>query len=206
MTKTLAKLFFPILAISILAHWTIAYAHDNSRESQEALLVNAAETLTTPKLSVFGKAIDSVTTLQDLFYIGASNCPTDLAVTTQLTTANELIRCYPYLILKMGVYVQSDSGEWEKAGYDGKPISETFVLMLNGQVSFTSAGFTKYKLTVDSGSFYYTKAHADDVSLSPTGFSSSGLTKRRMVLISNTNLAVTIGQIVSKMLHGITGP
>lgn len=156
MTKTLAKLIFPTLALSILAHWTIAYAHDDSRESLEALPVRAAETLVTTKLSVFGKAIGSVTTPRETIYIEASNYPTDLAVTMQPTNVNELIRCYLYLILKMGVYVQRDSGEWEKASYDGKPISETFISMLNGQVSFTSAGFTKYKLTIDIGSLYCT--------------------------------------------------
>lgn len=89
-------------------------------------------------------------------------------VTVYITNAQELIGCYRNLILKVGVYAESDTGEWEKASMgNGEPIPETFITMRNARVSATLPGLAKYKVTIDGGSFYCTTANTDSGSLSP---------------------------------------
>jgi len=159
--KKTAKWLFPLLAVLLLVPWPIAYAHNYDATAtgrQDALRIEVAETSAQPTWTVFGKAIGGVEA-GDLFYIDATDNPADIQVTLYLTNAQ---------ILKVGVYVQSDSGEWEKAsGYDGELIPEIFITMRNGHVSFTLAGYANYKVTIDGGSFYSFTANAEGDSLSP---------------------------------------
>jgi len=156
------KRFFPLIVLLLLAPWPIAYAHDVSDGvvGEETVRIEVAEASAQPTWTAFGKAIGGVTS-GDLFYIDATDNPADIQVTLYITNANELIGCYRNLILEVGVYAESDTGEWEKAS------TETFITMRKGRVSFTLPGYAEYKVTIDGGSFYYTTANRDSSSLSP---------------------------------------
>ena len=163
------KRFFPIFALLLLAPWPVAYAHDASDalDGQDGVQIEVAETSVQPTWTAFGKAIGGVTP-GDLFYIDATDNPADIAVTLYITNAHELIGCYRNLILKVGIHIESDTGEWEKASTgNGELIPDTFITIRNGRVSFTLPGLAKYKITIDSGSFYCTTTNTDSGSLSP---------------------------------------
>jgi len=163
------KRFFPLFALLLLAPWPIAYAHDynNDMAGQDAVRLEVAEDSVAPTWTAFGKTIGGVTP-GDLFYIDATNNAADIQVNLYITNAQELVHCYRNLILKVGVYVESDADEWEKASLgNGELIPDTFITMRNGQVSFTLAGCANYKVTIDSGSFYCTRTVAEGGSLSP---------------------------------------
>jgi len=156
------KRFFPLIVLLLLAPWPVAYAHDISDGvvGEETVRIEVAEASAQPTWTAFGKAIGGVTP-GDLFYIDATDNPADIQVTLYITNANELIGSYRNLILEVGVYAGSDTGEWEKASTD------IFITMRNGQVSFTLPGYAEYKVTIDGGSYYCTTANSDSGSLSP---------------------------------------
>ena len=163
------KRFFPLIVLLLLAPWPIAYAHDVSDGvvGEETVRIEAAEASVVPTWTAFGKAIGGVTP-GDLFYIDATDNPADIVVTLYITNANELIGCYRNLILEVGVYAESDTGEWEKASIgNGEPVPDTFITMRNGQVRLTLPGLATYKVTIDGGSFYCTTSNSDSGSLSP---------------------------------------
>jgi len=162
------KLLFPLLAILLLTPWPVAYAHDNDVAGQELVQIEAAESSAAPGWQVFGKAIGGVDTPGDLFYIDATEYAADTSVNLYLTNADELIHCYRYLILNVGVYVQSDTDQWERATMgNGEEIPGTYISMQGGKVSFSLPGYAKYKLTIDGGSFYGLSPGVDGGSQSP---------------------------------------
>ena len=156
------KRFFPLIVLLLLAPWPIAYAHDfdNQKAGQDGARIAVAEASAQPTWTAFGKAIGGVTP-GDLFYIDATDNPADIVVNLYITNAQELIGGYRNLILKVGIYTESNSGEWEIVPTD------TFITMRNGQVSFTLSGLAKYKVAIDSGSFYCTTTNTGGGSLSP---------------------------------------
>ena len=156
------KRFFPIFALLLLAPWPIAHAHtyNDDMADQDAVRIEIAEASVQPTWTAFGKAIGGVTP-GDLFYVDAGNNAADIQVNLYITNAQELIGCYRNLILKVGIYAESDTGEWEIVPAD------TFITMRNAQVSFTLPGLAKYKVTIDSGSFYCNNANVDRDSFSP---------------------------------------
>ena len=163
------KRLFPIIALFLLAPWPIAdaYSYDGDMAGQEAVRIEVAEASTLPNWTAFGKAIGGVTP-GDLFYIDVADNPTDIQVTLYITNAQKLISHYRYLILKVGIYTESTGGEWEQASMvNGELVPETFITLRNGQVSFTLPGLAKYKIAIDSGSFYCTTTNNDSSSLSP---------------------------------------
>ena len=163
------KRTFPFVALLLLLPWPVAYAFDtDAMASQDAVRIEIAEDSAKPTWTAFGRSIGGVSTPGDIFHIDANNNTADIKVTLYITNAQELIDCYRYLILNVGVYVESD-GEWEIAtGSNGELISDTFITMHNGQVSFILPGYARYKLAIDSGAFYCTNANANDGgSLSP---------------------------------------
>ena len=169
MNKKLLRRIFPLIAVLLLAPWPIAYGQEASGaiDGQETIQVTVAEASVAPGATVFGKAIGSVES-GDLFNIDATDNPADVNVTLYITNAEELTHNYRYLILEVGVYVQGNDGEWEKAsGNNSESIPDTFITMRNSRVSFTLAGYANYKLTIDSGSFNCITANVDDGSLSP---------------------------------------
>jgi len=163
------KRFFPLIAVLLLTPWPVAYAHDfdNQMAGQDAVRIEIAEASAAPSMTVFGKAIGGVTP-GDLFYIDATDNPADIQVNLYITNAQELIHCYRYLILKVGIYTHSNTGEWEKASQgNSELIPDTFITMRGAQVGFTLPGLTKYKITIDKGSFYSFTASANGGSFSP---------------------------------------
>jgi len=170
MPNRFIKKIFPLLAILLLTPWPVAYAHTYTGDTvgQEPVQIEVAEPSLAPSMSVFGRAIGGVTRPGDLFYIDATENAADITVTLYLTNSQELSHCYRFLILKVGIYVESAGGEWEKASWwDGELIPETFITLRNGWVSFTLAGYTNYKVTIDGGSFYCIRTQADGGTVSP---------------------------------------
>jgi len=169
MRSKLSKLF-PLLAVLLLSPWPIAYAYDYANASPQdgAIQIETAEPSTAPEWQAFGKTIGGVNNPGDLFYIDADEYPADIMVTLYITNTNELSRCYKYLILKVGVYVEGNTDEWAVASsYDGQPISDTFITLRNSQVSFTLPGDAKYRISIDSGSFNCITANTNGGSVSP---------------------------------------
>jgi len=164
------KRLFPLFALLLLAPWPIAYGHDASgaEADQETVQIEAAEASAQPAWTAFGRAIGGVDTPGDVFCIDATENPGDIQVTLHITNAKELSRCYRYLILNVGMYVESEAGEWKKAAqYNDEPIPDTFITLRNGQVSFILAGYANYKVTIDGGSFNCMTTNADGGSVSP---------------------------------------
>ena len=169
MTRRFIRKIFPLLAILLLAPWPVAYAYDNEAATQGTVQIQVAEPRAAPSWSVFGRAIGGVTTPGDLFYIDTTNNSADILVTLYLTNSQELIHCYRYITLKVGVYIQTNATEWEKAADgNGELIPDTYIALHNGQVSFTLPGCAKYKVAIDSGCFYCVNANTDKGSVSPT--------------------------------------
>jgi hypothetical protein len=151
-------------AIVLLTPWLTSYAYGISHDvsGHEIVHVEAAESPTLPSATLFGKAIGGVTP-GDLFYIDATSNTHDITVALYLTNAYELTPYLRYLILEVGVYFEGDDGQWQKAPLrNGDPFPDTFVTLRNSPVSLILAGYTKYKITIDSGSFYCTTANTKE--------------------------------------------
>ena len=162
------KRLFPLIALLLLLPWPVAYAYNASAVESDALRIEVAEDSAKPGYTVFGRAIGGVTEPGDHFYLDATSNAADIKATLYLTNAQELINCYRYLIFKVGVYVENEAGEWERAtGSDGEPVPEFCITMRNGQVSFILPGYAKYRFAIDSGVFYCTNVNVDQGSLSP---------------------------------------
>ena len=161
------NLLFALVVILLLAPWPVAYAYDNDMVGEGPVQIEAAEASAAPSLKVFGNAIGGVTP-GDLFYIDTANTSIDIPVTLYLTNTDELIRHYRYLNLKVEVYVQTGTDQWEKiTEYNGELIPDTYITMRNGYVSFTLPGCARYKVAIDSGCFYAYRATTDGASYSP---------------------------------------
>ena len=150
MRNRLTKLVFPLFALLLLAPWPIAYAHsyNGGVSGQDAVQIRIAEPSAMPSWHAFGRAIGGVDTPGDLFYINATENPTDIEVILYLTNTNELCHYYSYLILEVGIYSEGDAGEWAKTS-----IPDIFITLRNGLVRFTVPGYAKYKVTIDDGCF-----------------------------------------------------
>ena len=167
MRNKLSGFIFPLIAVLLLAPWPVAYAYDSGKAGQETVQIKAAEASAAPSGTAFGRAIGGIKS-GDLFYVDAIGRPADILVTLHLTNIQELYHCYRYFILKVGVYVEGNAGDWEQASWPGgELIPDTFLTLQNGQVSFSLAGYANYKVTVDEGSFYCLTASADGGNLSP---------------------------------------
>ena len=161
------RLIFILLTALLLIPWPVAYAYGNDMAGLEAVQIEVAEASARPSWNVFGRAIGGVKP-GDLFYIGATEEAADITVNLYLTNTPELSHYYRYLILKVGIYAETNAGEWEKASKgNGELIPDTFITLRDAQVGFTLPGYTKHKITIDSGSFYCTTISTDSGSLSP---------------------------------------
>ena len=159
---------FLMLAIILLTPWPVAYAYDNDMVGQAPIQIEAATASAAPSWQAYGNAIGGVSTPGDLFYVDMTENPVDTSVTLYLTNADELVRYYRYLILKIGVYVQNEAGQWDEfVDSNGEPLPDTYLTMRNGRVSLYLPGYARYKLTIDGGSFYCFPAGGDGGSVSP---------------------------------------
>lgn len=159
MAWKLSRLVFPLLCVLLLAPWPIAYAYDTVNAAEPPVHITVAEA--TPSITAFGKAIGSVSP-GDLFYVDAKNSPADIEVNLYLTNASELIHHYRYMILKVGVYVQSGGNGWEKVN-----LPDTYITMHNGGVSFRLQGYAQYRVSLDGGSFYCFGTNKTEGDISP---------------------------------------
>ncbi len=108
-----------------------------------------------PKWHVFSDAIAGIEAPGDLFYVDAEGSDMNISATLYLTNAGELIHCYRYMIMKVGVYAQTGSAAWEKAtSGNGEPNPDAYVTLRNSRASFRLAGGYKYKIAIDEGSMY----------------------------------------------------
>ena len=170
MTNRFNKILFALLAVSLLIPWPIAYAYGYNDDvpGQGAVQIEVADESAKPSWNAFGGAIGGVTVPGDIFYIDAGDYPADIAVILYIVNTQELIRCYTYLNLKVGVYVQTDHVQWQRAsGTDGELIPDTYITLHNGQVSFALPGYMKYKVAIDSGCFRCIATNVDGGSLLP---------------------------------------
>ena len=162
------KWLFPILAVLLLTPWPVAYAYDNTAAGAGPVQIEAVESSAAPTWSAFGKAIGGVSTPGDLFYVDTAGSSADMLVTLHLTNAEELIRYYRYMILAVGVYVQTGEDQWEKAANSNAALAtDIYITMQNSMVSFILPGYSKHKITIDSGSFYSYNLGDDGNSASP---------------------------------------
>ncbi len=161
------RLIFSLLAVLLLTPWPVAYAYDNAKAGPEPVQIEAAQASSAPGWKVYGGAIGGVSTPGDLFYIDTTGSTADILATLYLTNSDELVHHYRYLILKVGGYSQIGINQWQKAVKgNGKPFPDTYITMQNGKVDFTLSGYAKYKITIDSGSFYAFRTKGDG-SVSP---------------------------------------
>ncbi|MFC1941624.1 hypothetical protein ACFLWU_00190 [Chloroflexota bacterium] len=162
----LLKLVRRILLISIIVIFTpwlasSVYGINDGLPVDKAVQVEAAEPLKAPSATFLGKTIGSVTP-GDLFYIDANYNAHDITVNLYITNANELTPYLRYLILKVGIYSENPDGQWQKvSSWNNQPLPDTFITLRNSPASFILPGNTKYKITVDTGSFYCHTARAN---------------------------------------------
>lgn len=163
------KLILFVLAVLLLTPWPVAYAYDVGMAGELAVVqVEAAEPAAAPSWQVYGRAIGGVTNPGDLFYIDATGYGADILVTLHLTNAAELINYYRYQIFKVGVYAQTETEQWEPAiGGNGEVIPAIYITMRNGNICCILPGYDKYKITIDSGSFYCLSNSSDVSAISP---------------------------------------
>ena len=150
------SLFFTLLALVLLAPWPVAYAHENTvsgAESVDIAVASAASDMA-PRCNVLRGGIGSVTG-GDLFYIEALESGIDMLATLHITNTDELVNCYRYMTLKVGVYVQDGEGQWRMVTQsNGDELPETYITMRNGRVKLCLPGYARYKITIDRGCFY----------------------------------------------------
>lgn len=167
MTRKQLRIKFALLAFLLLTPWPVAYAYDNSVAEPAMVKIKAAEPSDVPQMNVFRRAIGSVMP-GNLFYVDTSKTSTDIMATLYLTNTEDLIHHYRYLTLKIGVYVKSNDGVWEKAsGQNSIPFPETYLTLWTGWISFTLLGYAKYRVTVEGGNFYSITGNANGSRLSP---------------------------------------
>lgn len=165
----ISRLILLLSAVLLLTPWLTSYAYgiSNGISEHDTIHIEAAEPSTVPSTALFGRAISGVTP-GDLFYIDATANARDITVNLYLTNANELTPYLRYLILKVGIYSESSDGQWQKVSlWNGKPVPDTFITLRNSPVSLILAGYTRYKVTVDSGSLYCISTNTNGGSLSP---------------------------------------
>lgn len=160
-------LFFS--AVLLITPWLTSYAYGsgNGSSGHGTVHIGAAEPSRAPGMTLFGRAIGGVTP-GDLFYIDATDNPHDITVSLYLTNAHELTPYLRYLILEVGIYFKDSDGQWRQASLrNGNPVPDTFITLRNSPVSLILAGYTRYKVTIDSGSFYCLNANTNGGNLSP---------------------------------------
>ena len=156
-----------LIGMLLLILVPVSYAYGNDRATSQ-VQIEAAEPAAAPSWTAFGRAIGGVTTPGDLFYIDTTKTTTDLQATLNFTNTQQLIHCYRYLNLEVGVYVEDEANQWQKipCSTDGA-IPDMYITLRNGQVGFMLPGNAKCKVTIDGGCFYCTRTNAEGGSISP---------------------------------------
>jgi hypothetical protein len=155
-------------ALLLFTPWLTSYAYGTSQGAgNKPVHVEAAEPSVAPSATVFGKAIGGVTP-GDLFYIDATDNARDISVSLYITNSPELTPYFRYLILEVGIYFEDSDGQWRRALLqNGEPVPNTYITLRNSPLSLVLTGYTRYKVAVDSGSFYCLTSHINGGKLSP---------------------------------------
>jgi hypothetical protein len=152
-----------VVAVLLLLPWltSIAYGNSNNASALAGVRVEAAGQAAAPEATFLGHAFGSVTP-GDLFYIDATGSPHDMAVSLYITNADELTRYLRYLILRVTVYAASEDGQWRPAPLRFGPLKESdiYLTLQNSPVKFIAPGDARYKVRIDSGSYYCLPAGA----------------------------------------------
>lgn len=148
-------LAIPVLLLLVPWLASLAYGESDGGTEQPVITVEAADSFRAPRLKLYGKAIGSITP-GDLFDIDATNSPRDLAAGLYITNADKLIPHLRYLILEVSIYIEEEDGRWLKTPIadGGGAARDTFITLRNSPVNFTLPGNARYRITIDSGSFY----------------------------------------------------
>ncbi len=155
--------FTLVVAALLILPWltSIAYANSNGDSTTGEVRVEVADRTAAPEATIFGCAFGSVTP-GDLFYIDATGSPGDLAINLYITNAQELTHYLRYLILKVSVSSESQDGQWRQAPLRGSSAPEDgmYLTLQNSPVRFLAPGNSRYKVSIDSGSYYSLPASA----------------------------------------------
>jgi hypothetical protein len=143
------KLLLPLLAALLMAPWPIAYAYDSANAANLPVTISPANVSAAPQLQAFGHAIGSVSQ-GDLFRVDTTAIAADALFSLFLTNTEDLVKCYRYMNLNIGVYVQTEPGQWQKITSSG----DIYLTLQGGFVSFNLTGDAVYKITIDNGCFY----------------------------------------------------
>ncbi len=158
-----------IFTVLFLAPWltSLAYGNVNGDSGLDGIHVEAADVSAAPTATIFSQAGGGVTP-GDLFYIDATDSSHDMLVSLYITNAYELIPYLRYLILKVVVYYEDKDGQWIKTpSWHGNPAVDTYITLRNSHVNLALPGLTRYKITIESGSFYCIKASESGNDVSP---------------------------------------
>jgi hypothetical protein len=146
--------FSLVAAALLMLPWLTQIAYGNSSPGAGMVRIEAVEGAKAPRATFIGLAYGSVTP-GDLFYFDASGSPGGIVAELYLTNARELVHHLRYLILKVSVYPESGDGEGRQA-----PEASTCLTMQNSPVQFILPGGSRYRVSVDSGSYYCQPAGA----------------------------------------------
>ena len=167
--RKILQFIFIIVIIPVVASWLIptAYGQTNSDTEQSDIYVEAAPPGAAPSVTFFGNAIGGVTG-GDLFYINADSYQPDISMALYITNTNELIHYLRYLILKVVVYVEDIDGQWKPiTSQAGAVLPDTYITMRNSPVNFNLPGLARYKITIESGSYYCYPLHHNSGDITP---------------------------------------
>jgi hypothetical protein len=152
-----------VVAVLLLLPWltSIAYGNSHSASAPAGVRVEAAGQAAAPAATFFGHAFGSVTP-GDLFYIDATGSPHDMAVSLYITNADELTYYLRYLILRVTVHSASEDVQWQPAPlrFGSLKESDIYLTLQNSPVKFIVPGDARYKVRIDSGSYYCLPAGA----------------------------------------------
>jgi hypothetical protein len=138
-----------VTAALLMLPWLTSIAYGNSsRADAGTISIEVADGTAAPSAVFLGLAYGRVTP-GDLFYIDAAGRQGDIAASLYITNAPELTHYLRYLILKVSVYSESADGPSPPA-----PAASTYLTMQNSPVKFDLPGGTKYRVRIDSGSYY----------------------------------------------------
>lgn len=146
-------LFLTFTLILLLIPCGAAYAYDSTNAAETSMIIKAADEASAPHIHAFGNAIGGVEG-GDLFFIDISGTSLDTPFTLYMTNLDELVHSYRYMNLNIGIYIQTDAGNWEEMSVTvEETIPDIYLTMQNGLVNFTLPGNAKYKVTIDKGCF-----------------------------------------------------
>jgi hypothetical protein len=146
-------LFIVLTLVLLLIPCGVAYAYDEAGADESHMTIEPADQAAAPYIEAFGNAIGGVKA-GDLFYIDVSGTTADTPFTLYITNTNELVHSYRYMNLNVGIYVQTDTDNWEKLSVlVGEPCLDLYLTMQNGLVNFTLPGGAEYKVTIENGCY-----------------------------------------------------